>query len=454
MAKQRHLQQEVEKKLKQVEEGCETFNITLKKIHSTVNQTQKERLEGELKKEIKKLQRLREHLRNFQTNPDIRDKNLIQEARKKIEDLMATFKSCERENKLKAFSKEGLAIGTRTDPYEEEKDTARDWIRSAQQQLQDAVNSHEVEIEKISKAKKPDPARVNELNRQVVRFKFHYDQLDLVLRSLENEVISVENIWELKDTFDLFIEKTDDQFLEGDLERIYEELEIGIKHSDAYSEEENKKNPKKPEPPKVISPAPKSTSPPPLGKSQPPRSAWDSKDALVKIAGEKFAQEIKAEESEEHETVRPTKETWEYEDLEVARQRIEAGFQEKTRSEDRIKSRLQIVKSRYQSHSSFPTKPLTVKPAHISKLELDTLFFIFYHQPGTYQQLLAAKELKRKDWMYNKRFQTWFQRQSEPVLKTAEKEKGTYMYFDYEKNWSQRGKADFEFEYSYLENEL
>ena len=33
-------------------------------------------------------------------------------------------------------------------------------------------------------------------------------------------------------------------------------------------------------------------------------------------------------------------------------------------------------------------------------------------------------------------------------------EQGTYVYFDYETGWCQRIKADFTFEYGFLEDEL
>lgn len=43
------------------------------------------------------------------------------------------------------------------------------------------------------------------------------------------------------------------------------------------------------------------------------------------------------------------------------------------------------------------------------KLNTDTLFLIFYYQQGTYQQYLAARELKKQSWRYHKKYMTWFQ---------------------------------------------
>lgn len=50
---------------------------------------------------------------------------------------------------------------------------------------------------------------------------------------------------------------------------------------------------------------------------------------------------------------------------------------------------------------------------------------------NTYQQYLAAKELKKQSWRYHKKYNTWFQRHEEPKVATDEYEQGTYVYFDF-----------------------
>ena len=50
------------------------------------------------------------------------------------------------------------------------------------------------------------------------------------------------------------------------------------------------------------------------------------------------------------------------------------------------------------------------RPAFYGDLDLETLFFIFYYQPGTPQQYYAARELKRQMWFYHKELQQWLQR--------------------------------------------
>lgn len=97
--------------------------------------------------------------------------------------------------------------------------------------------------------------------------------------------------------------------------------------------------------------------------------------------------------------------------------------------------------------------PLFDKPGVYDKMDADTLFFIFYYQAGTYAQYLAARELKKQSWRFHKKYSTWFQRHEEPKTITDEYEQGTYIYFDFESGWCQRKKADFSFEYKYLEDQ-
>ncbi|KMZ81028.1 hypothetical protein PVIIG_04546 [Plasmodium vivax India VII] len=94
-------------------------------------------------------------------------------------------------------------------------------------------------------------------------------------------------------------------------------------------------------------------------------------------------------------------------------------------------------------------------PQLFEKLPLDTLFFIFYYQPGTYQQHLAAKELKKRSWKYHKKYTTWFLPCDNNTRMLNDKtEQGTYLSFDYESTWSKQLKEEFSFEHMYLEDEI
>mmetsp|Transcript_5955 Transcript_5955/g.9258 ORF Transcript_5955/g.9258 Transcript_5955/m.9258 type:complete len:151 (+) Transcript_5955:674-1126(+) len=126
---------------------------------------------------------------------------------------------------------------------------------------------------------------------------------------------------------------------------------------------------------------------------------------------------------------------------------------------DPMDSERKVVQAKnvHQTPSYYPQEALEMfeNPATFEKFDTDTLFFIFYYQQGTYQQYLAAKELKQQAWRYHKKYLTWFQRHEQPKEITNDYEQGTYVYFDYEtgSGWCQRKKTQFRFEYAYLEED-
>lgn len=63
-----------------------------------------------------------------------------------------------------------------------------------------------------------------------------------------------------------------------------------------------------------------------------------------------------------------------------------------------------------KEENMFPTVPLYNRRENFAKFDLDTLFFAFYYQQGTYQQYLAAIELKKQNWQFNKKYKTWFKK--------------------------------------------
>jgi CCR4-NOT transcription complex subunit 3 len=81
----RKLQIEIDKCFKKVDEGVQIFEGIYEKIHQTGNQSQKEKLEDALKKEIKKLQRSRDQIKTWAASNDIKDKKPLLEKRKLIE---------------------------------------------------------------------------------------------------------------------------------------------------------------------------------------------------------------------------------------------------------------------------------------------------------------------------------------------------------------------------------
>ncbi|XP_065162602.1 CCR4-NOT transcription complex subunit 3 isoform X3 [Atheta coriaria] len=211
MAATRKLQGEIDRCLKKVTEGVETFEDIWQKVHNATNSNQKEKYENDLKKEIKKLQRLRDQIKTWIACGEIKDKSLLMENRKLIETQMERFKVVERETKTKAYSKEGLGAAQKLDPAQKEREEIQSWLVSSIDSLNLQVEKIECDIESllVNKKKKLDKdkqERVDEHKTHLEKHRFHVRKLETLLRMLDNMSVEVAQIKGIKDDVDYYIE--------------------------------------------------------------------------------------------------------------------------------------------------------------------------------------------------------------------------------------------------------
>ncbi|XP_018795211.1 PREDICTED: CCR4-NOT transcription complex subunit 3 isoform X4 [Bactrocera latifrons] len=231
MAATRKLQGEIDRCLKKVAEGVETFEDIWKKVHNATNSNQKEKYEADLKKEIKKLQRLRDQIKSWIASGEIKDKSQLLENRRLIETQMERFKIVERETKTKAYSKEGLGAAQKTDPAQRKKDEARNWLTSSISSLQLQIDQYESEIESLLAAKKKrldrdKQDRMDEFRAKLDRNKFHVMKLETVLRLLDNDGVEAEQVNKIKDDVEYYIESSQEPNFEEN-EFLYDDI-IGL----------------------------------------------------------------------------------------------------------------------------------------------------------------------------------------------------------------------------------
>lgn len=580
------LQAEIDRVLKKVSEGVETFDNIYDKIQSTSNSNQKEKYEQDLKKEIKKLQRLRDQIKTWLSSNDIKDKSALMDNRKLIESEMERFKNVEREMKTKAFSKEGLLQRERMDPKEKEKADACDWISTIVDELSRQIEMAEAEQETLqgtSRKGKKDHAKVertNELEHFIERDRWHINRLELILRLLENDQLSPDRVLAIQDDVQYYLECNQEPDFEED-ELVYDDLNLE-EEEEMYnvgteehfvSEDVEEKTPSKkskdkdhddetsslgsstrktaassspisskstttssPKAPTSVPPikSPESNaattnnfkyaqaagtaegSPTSSAKVQSPKvvvpSAWAEpikiadqiKSNATPTLDDKSASTPPSEKSRTMSSSAPGAQVSNSVSNGVAKSlpmdasltqqpgaeldsRLPSSLLDLAASFEAIKSKaagandddtqytnrmldasLQYVPDLidserpkvYQAQTPqltpayYPQQPLAIfdNPSLFEKFDMDALFFIFYYQQGTYQQYLAAKELKKQSWRFHKKYLTWFQRHEEPKTITDDYEQGTYIYFDYEGAWCQRKKTEFRFEYRYLED--
>ncbi|KAI8038265.1 hypothetical protein M5D96_008954 [Drosophila gunungcola] len=236
MAATRKLQGEIDRCLKKVAEGVETFEDIWKKVHNATNTNQKqkhlqEKYEADLKKEIKKLQRLRDQIKSWIASAEIKDKSALLENRRLIETQMERFKVVERETKTKAYSKEGLGAAQKMDPAQRIKDDARNWLTSSISSLQIQIDQYESEIESLLAGKKKrldrdKQERMDDLRGKLDRHKFHISKLETLLRLLDNDGVEAEQVNKIKDDVEYYIDSSQEPDFEEN-EFIYDDI-IGL----------------------------------------------------------------------------------------------------------------------------------------------------------------------------------------------------------------------------------
>ncbi|KAI8988491.1 Not1 N-terminal domain, CCR4-Not complex component-domain-containing protein [Mycotypha africana] len=604
------LQAEIDRVLKKVSEGVETFDAISDKMQNTSNHNQKEKYEQDLKKEIKKLQRLRDQIKTWISSNDVKDKTALIDNRKLIESLMERFKNVEREIKTKAFSKEGLLQRERLDPKEKEKADVSEWICNTVDELSRQIEMAEAEVETLqgsSRKGKKDHAKIertNELEHYIERDRWHIGRLELILRLLENDQIAPERVLAIQDDVQYYVECNqepdfeEDEFIYEDLNLEEEEEMYNVITDDHYAPEDKEteervsslkkklkekeeeaeipiptpstpkaarskslddstattaaNSPKKPTTvanvkspessngsvtsptsvtPKAAQAPTKTTDTTINEKGQTPKitvpSAWaepikladqiksateskstpqtDNKitkhapsnmtatsvntsvdgsppktssapgaptDSLSNIPPpyppQKPDSSLLAKNLDEElsiselpnslsdlvasfEAIKAKASASDYEDSQYMNRMLDASLQFVPDLMDSERPKVYHAQTPQITPAYYPQQPLAIfdNPSLFEKFDTDALFFIFYYQQGTYQQYLAAKELKKQSWRFHKKYLTWFQRHEEPKSITDDYEQGTYIYFDYEGAWCQRKKTEFRFEYCY-----
>ncbi|KAI1333727.1 Not1 N-terminal domain, CCR4-Not complex component-domain-containing protein [Xylariaceae sp. FL0016] len=633
----RKLQQEIDKCFKKVGEGVAEFDGIYEKIEQSNNPAQKEKLEDNLKREIKKLQRLRDQIKTWAASNDIKDKGPLLEQRKLIETQMERFKAVEKAMKTKAYSKEGLSAATKLDPKEQAKMDTIDFLSSQVDELERQIEALETESTQIAATKKKSKShaaqdRVAQIDHTIERHKFHQGKLELIRRSLENGGVDTEQVNDIEESIRYYVTSNGDpDFMED--EELYEDLDLqeeedvyGIPHEndrvssqDTQSVQEEIAEPEPrpsslpgkprsavdanaasgrrpsaqlksplptlatlhqtpsasstngtssgtsmkpaslpqrpageglkyasaaaaaaasdknnvgiaplPPPPGSqpiasqmgISPlppaaqaaktsaasSPSTASIQPVALSEPKPGSSSVPSALDPKPSEQGANFSSTSRKEKGlKSTRATAATEQAAESSRAAQTNGVGNGAKGEEEESIyhlpavlgdlvdsfdvaqkrsapinsMSHLRMMTAsqanvnlldtfdteptrtykpdvRYPSASGYPQEPLPIfeDPRLYSRIEPDTLFYVFYYKQGTYQQYLAAKALKDQSWRFHKQYQTWFQRHEEPKNITEEFEQGTYRFFDYESTWMNRRKADFKFAYRFLEDDV
>ena len=228
---------EIDRVMKKVDEGVELFDEIWEKVYSAEQQNQKEKYEIDLKKEIKKLQRLRDQIKTWIGSSDVKDKDALVDARKLIETKMEQFKVCEKETKTKTYSKEGLARADRLSPEDQAKVDTCEWVRETIEQLKQCVEDKDVEIERLSsgRGKKTNKHIIEEYNEVIDSHRFHINKLEGIMRLVMNDRLDHALVDDLKEDLEYYVEShEEEEYMQSyDEEYFYEAL--GLEEMDVVN---------------------------------------------------------------------------------------------------------------------------------------------------------------------------------------------------------------------------
>jgi CCR4-NOT transcription complex subunit 3 len=439
---------------------------------------------ADLKRDIKKLQRFREDIMKWFNNPEVKDKNALADSRRRIEVEMEKFKAFERESKTKPFSLMGLAMGGKLDAQEQKKQEKREALEEFVDKLTVQSDEFRAEWETLTakkKKNKDESHRMDELKKFIDRHAFHLRSLEQVLRRLDNDMIDPDELDNLIDSLEIYVEQFEDPDYYHD-EGLYEQYNLDSDAVDetyykpSLDETEESKNaasssasqaeqpkirevpltaaakakakkqaarefeaaqtggPVRPDhpaqvPPKPTRPSTPTVTPPSLPSAPAPPSrpppvypgmsvSSQAPVMILKSTGVWKASDLAPPPSERPPPPPPPAGISKVGDRLTF---LENSCRSRPRCDDLIRTRPYRPSNPFSvadNTLSYPDRLLNTEDSEfIKKLPIDSLILIFYYREGTHAQFLASQELKRQNWRFHKKFGIWFKR-TEGGIKT------------------------------------
>lgn len=229
----RKLQQEIDRVFKKINEGLEIFDSYYERHENcTNNPSQKDKLESDLKREVKKLQRLREQIKSWQSSAEIKDKDSLLDYRRSVETAMEKYKAVEKASKEKAYSNISLKKSDLLDPQERERRDVSEFLSNMIDELERQYDGLQVEIDRLillNKKKKTASSANEQLKDQFKasqgRYRWHQQQMELALRLLANEELDPDSVKEVQEDINFFVDSNQEpDFVED--ETIYDTLNL------------------------------------------------------------------------------------------------------------------------------------------------------------------------------------------------------------------------------------
>ncbi|GEQ70234.1 hypothetical protein JCM33374_g3910 [Metschnikowia sp. JCM 33374] len=231
----RKLQKEVETIFKKIHEGLDLFNYYYSRHESSTNDSQREKLESDLKKEIKKLQKFRDQIKTWQGNDALEAtiaSSKLQEHRRLVEEAMECYKEVEKNSKMKSFSNQSIMLASLDNGEHDlspEIEDAYEYLAGVTDELSEQNQQLESEYEKISqkKVRKNNISAIDERKQELENFRmrneFHIAKIESVMSYLKANKLSVQSVWEIQEDLNFYVESNQEPDFIDD-ETLYDDL--------------------------------------------------------------------------------------------------------------------------------------------------------------------------------------------------------------------------------------
>ncbi|CCE82192.1 Piso0_001905 [Millerozyma farinosa CBS 7064] len=232
----RKLQKEAETIFKKINEGVELFNYYYSRHQSSNSDSQREKLEGDLKKEIKKLQKYRDQIKTWQSNESVEAAILpskLHEHRRMVEEAMECYKEVEKNSKMKSYSNQSIMLAAlEQDQYLDlspEAESAMEFLNHSIDELARQNEELESEYEKLSqkKIRKKNSTMIEERKQEIdslsSRNKFHMEKLSHIVDFLKRGKVDPDSVMSIQEDINFYLESNQDPDFVDD-ENLYDEL--------------------------------------------------------------------------------------------------------------------------------------------------------------------------------------------------------------------------------------
>ena len=196
MSANRKIQSDIDKVLKAMNSGLSEFEDIREKLDETTDQHQREKVEADLKKCLKKLQKCRDQIKGW-IPTEVKSKGILEEAKRKIELKMEEFKEIERQSKIKPYSIVGLSRVSEDEEStddEAESDVDETWIGQAISTLKEQIQTLKAEKEPTGKKKKQSQSKKQQIQKHIDLNQKHVDNLKILSDALRWEIITEDDV--------------------------------------------------------------------------------------------------------------------------------------------------------------------------------------------------------------------------------------------------------------------